>query len=128
LTSDRIGRLVPVTLLSPLWPSGGDRDPPDLDEDGERELRDAVGAAGCFLAARRFARDGAWDQRTGKMHTFRATAAGGVFVLELAHATWRDVVPRLEALERDGVGQRRDQGFGQVLCFDPHFLASSRNG
>ncbi len=125
LTSDRIGRLVPVTLLSPLWPSGGDRDPPDSDEDGERDLRDAVGSAGCFLAARRFAREGAWDQRKGKMNTFRATAAGGVFVLELGQATWRDIVPRLEALEREGVGQRRDQGFGQVLCFDPHFLASS---
>ncbi|HEX3757833.1 MAG TPA: RAMP superfamily CRISPR-associated protein [Kofleriaceae bacterium] len=127
LTSDRIGRLVPVTLWSPLWPSDPDRDPTDA-EDGARELCAAVGAAGCYLAARRFARDGAWDQRTGKMSTFRATAAGGVFVLELAQATWRDVVPRLEALERDGVGQRRDQGFGQVLCFDPHFRISSQNG
>jgi CRISPR-associated protein Csx10 len=128
LTSERVGLLVPVTLLSPLWPSGRDRGSPDPDEDGRRELLDAVGAAGCFLAARRFARDGAWDQRTGEMHTFRATAAGGVFVLELARATWRDVVARLEALERDGVGQRRDQGFGQVLCFDPHFLVGSKNG
>jgi CRISPR-associated protein Csx10 len=128
LTSDRVGRLVPVTLLSPLWPSGRDRDPPDPDDDGEHDLRTAVGAAGCFLAVRRFTRDGAWDQRTGKMTTFRATAAGGVFVLELAHATWRDVVSRLEALERDGVGQRRDQGFGQVLCFDPHFLPRPQNG
>jgi CRISPR-associated protein Csx10 len=128
LTSDRIGRLVPVTLLSPLWPSGGDRDPPDADDDGEHDLRDAVGAASCFLVARRFTRDGAWDQREGKMSTFRATAAGGVFVLELEQATWRDVAPRLEALEREGVGRRRDQGFGQVLCFDPHFLPSSQNG
>lgn len=61
LTTDRIGRLIPVTLLSPLWSSAG-----DPDADGERDLRAAVGAAGCFLAARRFARDGAWDQRTGE--------------------------------------------------------------
>lgn len=127
LTSDRIGRLVPVTLLSPLWPSGTDR-APNGDDDGAHDLHDAVGAANCFLVARRFARDGAWDQRTGKMSTFRATAAGGVFVLELEHATWRDIVPRLEALEREGVGRRRDQGFGQVLCFDPHFLISPQNG
>lgn len=126
--TDRVGRLVPVTLLSPLWPSGSGGNPPDSDDDGERELRDAVGDSSCFLAARRFARDGAWDQRTGKMATFRATAAGGVFVLQLAQATWRDVLGRLEALERDGLGQRRDQGFGQVLCFDPHFLQSAQNG
>lgn len=126
LTSERIGRLVPVTLLSPLWPSAGsDGDPHD---DGERDLRDAVGDAGCFLAARRFAREGAWDQRTGAMTTFQATAAGGVFVLELREATWREVLDRLEALERHGVGRRRDQGYGQVLCFDPHFLISQQNG
>lgn len=126
LTADRVGRLVPITLLTPLWPS--DRTDADADNDGERDLRDAIAASAGFVAARRFARDGAWDQRTGKMTTFRATAAGGVFVLELAQATWRDVVSRLEALERDGVGQRRDQGFGQVLCFDPHFLLSAQNG
>lgn len=128
LTSARIGRLVPVTLLSPLWPASSDRDPFDSNDDGERDLRAAVGDATCFLAARRFARDGAWDQRTGKMNTFRATAAGGVFVLELEHATWSDVVDGLDTLERNGVGQRRDQGFGQVLCFDPHFLVTSQNG
>lgn len=128
VTSDRIGRLVPVTLLSPLWPSGSARTPSDSDDDGERDLRDAIGAATCFLSARRFTRDGAWDQRKGQMSTFQATAAGGVFVLELERATWRDVVRQLETLERDGVGQRRDQGFGQVLCFDPHFLISSQNG
>jgi CRISPR-associated protein Csx10 len=129
IDTDRVGRFVPVTLLSPLWPSCREEGRPDRDDDdGERDLRDAVGDSSCFLAARRFARDGAWDQRTGKMTTFRATAAGGVFVLQLAQATWRDVLGQLETLERDGVGQRRDQGFGQVLCFDPHFLLSAQNG
>lgn len=134
LPPDRVGRLVPVTLLSPLWPAGSDRGPSDRDndaddsDDGARELLDAIGPATCLLRARRFTRDGAWDQRAGKMNTFRATAAGGVFVLELASATWHDVVPRLEALERDGIGLRRDQGFGQLLCFDPHFLIGPTNG
>jgi hypothetical protein len=128
LSSAHIGRLVPVTLLSPLWPSGGDRDAADTDDDGERDLRAALGAAGHFLAARRFARDGAWDQRNGEMTTFRATVAGGVFVLELERATWLEVIDRLKALERDGIGQRRDQGFGQLLCFDPHFLLTAQNG
>lgn len=128
LSSERIGRLVPVTLLSPLWPlsltGGSDGDLAD----GERDLREAVGNATCFLAARRFVREGAWDQRTGTMTTFQATAAGGVFVLELRQATWRDLVDRLESLERHGIGRRRDQGYGQVLCFDPHFLISPQNG
>jgi CRISPR-associated protein Csx10 len=131
LTSERVGRLVPVTLISPLWPSGGARDPGDCDDradDGGDDLCAATGAARCFLAARRFARDGTWDQRTGEMVTFQATAAGGVFVLELEQSTWRDVVRQLDAVERNGVGQRRDQGYGQVVCFDPHFLISSQNG
>ncbi|HEU4727521.1 MAG TPA: hypothetical protein VFT22_06525 [Kofleriaceae bacterium] len=130
LDTDRIGRLVPVTLLSPLWPRGtarGSSEHDDDHDDGASDLCAALGPATCFLSARRFARDGAWDQRTGEMRTFRSTAAGAVFVLELARATWRDVVTRLEALERDGIGQRRDQGFGQVVCFDPHFIAS-QNG
>jgi CRISPR/Cas system CSM-associated protein Csm3 (group 7 of RAMP superfamily) len=122
LPADRIGRLVPVTLLSPLWPAGGD------DDDGARELCAAVGAASCWLAARRFSREGAWNQRTGELTAFQATSAGGVFVLELHQATWRDLVARLEDLERRGAGQRRDQGFGHLLCFDPHFLIAPKNG
>ena len=127
LPTDRIGRLVPVTLLAPLWPRAGSGASDDLPADGERDLCDAVGDAACFLKARRFAREGAWDQRAGEMRTFQATAAGGVFVLELARATWRDIVNRLDALEHAGIGQRPDQGHGQVLCFDPHFL-SPQNG
>jgi hypothetical protein len=87
-----------------------------------------MGSATCLLAARRFAREGSWDQRSGMMTSFRATAAGGVFVIELQQATWRDIVGRLETLERDGIGQRRDQGHGQVLCFDPHFVINQQNG
>src|SRR5262249_5488791 len=89
LAVERPGRLVPGTLMSPLWPSGSGRDP---DDDGERDLCDALGAAVRLLAARRFTREGAWDQRRGAMTAFQATAAGGVFVLELREATWRDVV------------------------------------
>jgi len=120
LRSNRIGRLVPVTLMSPLWPT----EPAGLDEDGRSELCGMLAPATCWLAARRFVREGAWDQRTGKMTAFHATAAGGVFVLELGQATWRDLLERLELLEHDGIGQRRDQGYGQVLCFDPHFIVS----
>jgi hypothetical protein len=124
LRSDRVGRLVPVTLLSPLWPV----DAGNPDEDGRLELCEAVAPAACMLAARRFVREGAWDQRTGTMATFRATAAGGVFVLELDQATWRDLVDRLVLLEQQGIGHRRDQGYGQVLCFDPLFTVSQQNG
>lgn len=124
LGASRVGRLVPVTLLSPLWPNETDK----LDEDGRSELCDALRPAACWLAARRFVREGAWDQRAGKMTAFRATAAGGVFVIELGQATWPDLIDRLEALERHGIGQRRDQGYGQVLCFDPHFIVSGQNG
>jgi CRISPR-associated protein Csx10 len=62
------------------------------------------------------------------MSTFLATAAGGVFVFELGHGSWGDALERLERLERDGLGQRRDQGYGQLLCFDPHFLISQQDG
>ena len=125
LPTHRVGRLVPITLLSPLWPS---ELAADATADGARDLGRAVGDASCVLPVRRFAREGAWDQRRGKMSTFRATVAGGVFVLELRGATWRDLVPRLEALERDGAGLRRDQGYGQLLCFDPHFLVRQQRG
>lgn len=128
LRSARVGRLVPVTLLSPLWPSGGAQGATDTDDDGELDLQATLGASRHFFAARRFAREGAWDQRSGEMTTFRATVAGAVFVLELERATWHDVIDRLESLERDGVGRRRDQGFGQLLCFDPHFLLLVQNG
>ncbi len=106
---ERARRLVPVTLLSPL---------DDGDGDGERLLLEALGGGRCFFKARRFAREGGWDQRGGRMEPVLATAAGGVFVIELAEGTrWRDIVANLERLEQHGVGARRHQGFGQVLCF-----------
>ncbi|MDI3290989.1 RAMP superfamily CRISPR-associated protein [Polyangium sp. 15x6] len=107
----KVGRLVPITLLSPLAPLKDD-------EDGSAELMRALEAA-CYLKARRFCREGGWDQRKGKMEPVLATAAGGVFVLDLGEGrTWRQILPMLEELERRGVGQRRHQGFGHVLCFD----------
>ena len=120
LSTEGVGRLVAVTLHSPLWPALGD-------PDGAQALCEALDAD-CFLAARRFSREGAWDQRRGELQSTLATSAGGVFVFELRKATWSDSINRLDALERDGIGQRREQGFGQLLCFDPHFLIASQNG
>ena len=118
LPVDRVGRLVPITLLAPLWPPDGD--------DGEQLLTTALPGATIFLRARRFAREGAWDQRKGQMRPFWATAAGGVFVVELAGATWRDVLDPLQELEQRGIGNRRDQGYGHILCFDPFFTTAAR--
>lgn len=112
LPAHRVGRLLPITLLSPLIASAED-------DDGSIEMQRALEAAGCFLKARRFCREGGWDQRKGKMEPALATAAGGVFVLELGEGrTWKQVLPLLERIERLGVGQRRHQGFGHVVCFD----------
>lgn len=115
LAGDIAKRLVPVTLLSPLVP-------PEGGEDGERLLIDELGAKRCLFKARRFTREGGWDQRRGTMEPLLVPAAGGVFVLELKGGTWRDVATRIEALERHGAGERRHQGYGQALCFDPFFL------
>lgn len=116
----RADRLVPVTLLAPLVPTRED------DPDGAGLLVEALGGGACTLRLRRFTREGGWDQQRGVMRMCWAVTAGSVFVLELPEGTrWRDVVPRLEALERGGVGARRHQGFGQVLCFDPFFLGRS---
>lgn len=113
LPCHRVGRLVPVTLLSPLIASDGE-------DDGSAELARALDAACCFLKARRFSREGGWDQRTGKMEPALAAAAGGIFVFELREGcTWSDALATLQQIERVGVGQRRHQGYGQVLCFDP---------
>jgi CRISPR/Cas system CSM-associated protein Csm3 (group 7 of RAMP superfamily) len=115
-SDDLARRLVPVTLLSPL--DAGD-------DDGERTLTEALGGLGCAFKARRFTREGGWDlSRTGKgMQPVLATAAGGVFVIELAEDTsGPDITARIEYVEQHGVGNRRHQGFGQVLCFDPFHL------
>ncbi|ACY18066.1 RAMP superfamily CRISPR-associated protein [Haliangium ochraceum] len=116
MSAARASRMVPVTLLAPLLPRDGD-------EDGAAELAEALGGAVCVLRLRRFAREGGWDQRRGVMDMSWAVTAGSVFVFELAeHTSWRDVAARIEALERRGVGKRRHQGFGHVLCFDRFFL------
>ena len=115
LSTARVGHLVPVTLLSPLWSPEG--------ATAAEVLCAALPGARCFLRARRFVREGSWDQRTGTMTPFWATAAGGVFVLEL-DSGWRNAVNQLAELEQRGVGQRRDQGYGELICFDPHFLAA----
>lgn len=111
-----VGRLVPVTLLSPLLPES-------TDDDGERLLLAATNAKRCVLRIRRFVREGGWDQRSGKIQPELAVTAGGVFVLELAEGQSREsILPRLEALEQSALGRRRSQGYGQVLCFDPFIL------
>jgi CRISPR/Cas system CSM-associated protein Csm3 (group 7 of RAMP superfamily) len=113
-------RLVPVTLLAPLVPTRED------DPDGAGLLVETLGGRACALRLRRFTREGGWDQQQGVMRMCWAVTAGSVFVIELPEGTrWHDIVPRLEALERDGVGARRHQGSGQVLCFDPFFLEPS---
>lgn len=60
------------------------------------------------------------------MSAFHAVAAGGVYVLELPAehdpATVLDVLKRLEA---QGIGERRHQGYGRILCFDPFHLNHS---
>jgi CRISPR/Cas system CSM-associated protein Csm3 (group 7 of RAMP superfamily) len=119
LSTERVGTLVPVTLLAPLWLAGGAAD--------EELLARELGASGYFLKARRYAREGAWDQRRGQMQPCWAVAAGAVFVVDLGRGHWRDFVPALVALERHGVGPRRHQGYGQVLCFDPWFLPAEKD-
>lgn len=115
-----VSHLVPITLLSPLATS----QPADTDNvaDGSVLLVAALHAKSCFLSVRRFVREGGWDQRTGRMHAFWATAAGGVFVLNLGR-DWRSAVELLEGLESKGIGERRCQGYGQLLCFDPFILS-----
>jgi CRISPR-associated protein Csx10 len=131
LSVGRVGRLVPVTLLSPLLSgsSGGDGAARDGEGDGAELLREALGAASCFLSARRFVREGGWNQRRGGLLAELAVAAGSVFVFDLGEGRdWRQELPRLEQLEREGLGRRRHQGFGRVLFFDPFFLERSAGG
>lgn len=120
LPSVDVSHLVPITLLSPL--SAGHKKNAETVADGSALLMAALHAKSCFLSVRRFVREGGWDQRTGRMHTFWATAAGGVFVLNLGR-DWRSAVELLEDLESTGIGERRCQGYGQLLCFDPFILS-----
>ncbi|WP_437635845.1 RAMP superfamily CRISPR-associated protein [Sorangium sp. So ce854] len=112
LPDDRVGRLVPLTLLAPLLVHG--------DDDGRTTMLRALEASEFLLTARRFSREGGWDQQKGRMEPALAVAAGGIFVVDLGPGrSWRDVLPLLARIEQQGVGERRHQGFGHVLCFDP---------
>lgn len=114
LPTGLVGRLVPITLLSPLLTGGGDA--------GGALLGHELAGATCYLEARRFSREGGWDQRKRGMEPGLATAAGGVFVLDLGQGrTWRDVLPALQRIEQHGIGLRRHQGYGRAMAFDPFF-------
>lgn len=117
LDPSRAGHLVAMTALSPLLP-GAD------DDDGTRTVLDALGVeAEVVVKARRFAHEGGWDQRRGRMTPARAVVAGSVWVLALADPAARDaLLATLRRLEADGVGERRHQGYGEVLFFDPFIL------
>lgn len=111
VSTDKIERYVPVTLLSPLWPSNAQSD--------EQTIEQALGGkvTRWVCKARRFAIDGGWDQRAGELFTGQVVAAGAVFVAELS-SPWPECLAELQACERHGVGLRRHQGFGQLICFD----------
>jgi hypothetical protein len=111
------GELVPITLLAPLVPSRAD-------SDGREELAAALGRAASgtglewILGARRFTAEGGFDQRAGQPTAALAVAAGGVFVARI-RGGWQPCSQALAALEREGAGTRRHQGYGRLLCFDP---------
>lgn len=118
LSRAHAGRWIAVNLLAPLIPDDGD-------DDGSAALERLLPEAEVRFRARRFVREGGWDQRGRGMEPAWAVAAGGVFALQLRDGvTLRDVLPRLLDLERDGLGQRRHQGYGAVRCFDPFHCGS----
>jgi CRISPR-associated protein Csx10 len=108
--------IVPITLLSPLIPAREG-------SDGSEELAAALGpqpsgAPQWLVSARRFAPEGGFDQRSGEPSSALAIAAGSVFAVRL-RGGWREQRAALERLEREGAGNRRHQGYGELLCFDP---------
>lgn len=112
LHPDAAKRWIALTLLAPLIPADGD-------EDGSAEIARRLGADVGFKA-RRFTREGGWDQRTHGMQPALAVAGGGVFAVRLAEGVaLSDILETLLTLERDGLGQRRHQGYGAIRCFDP---------
>jgi hypothetical protein len=120
LLADRVDRLVPMTLASPLLPL-------ETDPDGSESLAmRLVGFRRWWLRARRFGIEGSWDQRSGNLQVAQTVAAGAVFVAELAEP-WAGSVDRLIELEQRGAGQRTHQGFGHVLCFDPFIVEGTLN-
>jgi CRISPR-associated Csx10 family RAMP protein len=117
LTTEDLGHLVPITFLAPLLPDEGD-------EDGRATLARALGDVSDWLVtARRFDRDGGWDQQRGRSVSELAVSGGAVYVARLGR-DWNDprTLATLRQLERDGFGRRRHQGFGQAIFFDPFIL------
>ncbi|MCA9655584.1 MAG: hypothetical protein KC501_37085 [Myxococcales bacterium] len=114
LPTHEVDRLVPITFLSPFLTKEEETDT-DV-------LAAALGTAPAWLVvARRFTREGGWDQRTGEPFAELAVAAGAVYVARLDRP-WRESLETLQRLERLGAGQRRHQGFGQLITFDPFIL------
>lgn len=110
----RVGRLLPITLLSPLV----------LDsehDDGRETLEAALGVRLRWpVFARRFDLERGWDQMAGRRPVVRVARAGSVFVAELPEGTrWNEYLPALHKLEVQGAGRRTRMGFGRVICFDP---------
>ncbi|MCX4242505.1 RAMP superfamily CRISPR-associated protein [Paraliomyxa miuraensis] len=115
LPTDGLDRLLPVTFLSPYLPDQG------ADDDG-RTLERAIGRVEDWvIVARRFEREGGWDQRTGQPFAELAISAGAVYVARLA-TPWCEALAALEALEQRGAGRRRHQGYGHLVLFDPFIL------
>lgn len=110
--------LLPITFLAPLLPT-------DSADDGRADLARRLEVIDWVVVARRFARDGGWDQRTGRPFAELAVLPGAVYVARLERP-WRDMLEMLETLERAGVGRRRHQGYGQLLLFDP-FISNRGN-
>lgn len=125
LPLDRIGRLLSLSFLSPLLLNISEADEwAALAAELPEQLRGSVP----LVRVRRFVREGGWDQRKGIMHAFQAVSAGAVYVLVLpAGIHWMDIVGELEKIERESIGERRYQGYGEVYVFDPIHLDSSTN-
>ena len=121
LAVDDVERLVPLTSLAPLLPDEGD-------EDGRTALEGALSVVEAWpVIARRFIRDGGWDQRAGHPFAELAVAAGAVYVARLKPGICvPDVLEPLRSIERDGIGRRRHQGYGQFIAFDPFITQRSR--
>lgn len=122
LPLDRVGELVPLTFLSPCVPASSGEDEHRGDEWGtfSASLPEKLRSARPVVRVRRFVREGSWDQRSGTMHAWQAMAAGAVYVLALPRGThWRELVDAIDAVEREAVGERRHQGYGEVYAFDP---------
>ncbi len=120
LTTDGVERLLPITFLAPFLPSNGGTD------DGRATLASHLGEVEWIVVARRFERDGGWDQRKGQPFAELAVMAGAVYVARLA-GDWRDMLESLKTLEREGAGDRRHQGYGHLVLFDP-FISQRGHG